>query len=82
MLIYENNERILITDKGMSNKTKRIVILTKDELRKTLSRLASEVVEKVKNLDELFLVGIPTRGIDLAAVLEKELFSKTSISHY
>ena len=33
----------------MANKTKRIEILTKDELRKTLSRLASQVVEKVKS---------------------------------
>ena len=61
----------------MSNKTKKIVILTKDELRKTLSRLTSEVIEKVKNLDNLLLVGIPTRGIYLAEVLENELFCKT-----
>ena len=63
----------------MSNKTKKIVILTKDELRKTLSRLTSEVIEKVKNLDNLLLVGIPTRGVDLAEVLEKELFYKTGL---
>ena len=63
----------------MSNKKKRIEILTRDELRKTLSRLTSEVVEKVKNLDNLILVGIPTRGIDLTAVLEKELFDKTGL---
>ncbi len=63
----------------MSNKTKRIVILTKDELRKTISRLTSEVVENVKNLDKLLLVGIPTRGINLTEVLEKELFSKTGL---
>ena len=63
----------------MSNKTKRIVILTKDELRKTLSRLTSEVIEKVKNLDNLLLVGIPTRGVDLTAVLERELFGKTGL---
>ena len=63
----------------MSNKTKRIEILTEVELRKTLSRLTSEIIEKVKNLDNLFLVGIPTRGIDLAEVLEKELFSRTRL---
>ena len=63
----------------MSNKTKRIVILTKEELRKTLYRLTSEVIEKVKNLDNLLLVGIPTRGIDLAQVLKKELFCKTGL---
>ncbi len=63
----------------MANQTKRIVILTEVELRKTLSRLTSEIIEKVKNLENLLLVGIPTRGIDLAEVLEKELFSKTGL---
>ncbi|KGF91196.1 MULTISPECIES: bifunctional pyr operon transcriptional regulator/uracil phosphoribosyltransferase PyrR [Prochlorococcus] len=63
----------------MSNKTKRIVILTEEELRKTLSRLTSEIIEKVKKLDNLLLVGIPTRGIDLAEVLEKELYFKTGL---
>ena len=59
----------------MPNKRERVVILTELELRKTLSRLTSEIIKKVKNLDKLLLVGIPTRGIDLAEVLEKELFS-------
>ena len=61
----------------MLNKTRRIEILTEVELRKTLLRLTSEIIEKVENLDNLLLVGIPTRGIDLAKVLEKELFDKT-----
>jgi len=63
----------------MSNKKKRIVILTENELKKTLSRLTSEIIEKVQNLDNLLLVGIPTRGVDLAEVLVKELFCKTGI---
>ena len=58
---------------------KRIVILTEVELRKTLSRLTFEIIEKVKNLENLLLVGIPTRGIDLTDVLEKELFSRTGL---
>ena len=63
----------------MTNKTKRVVILNEVELRKTLSRLTSEIIEKVKNLDNLLLVGIPTRGIDIAEVLEKQLFYKTGV---
>ena len=63
----------------MTNKSKRIVILSENELRKTLSRLTSEIIEKVQNLDNLLLVGIPTRGVDLAQVLEKELFCKTGV---
>ena len=61
----------------MAKKTKKIVILTEVELRKTISRLTSEIIEKVKKLDNLLLVGIPTRGIELTEVLEKELFSRT-----
>ena len=61
----------------MSNKSKRIVLLNEVELRETILRLTSEIIEKVKNLESLLLVGIPTRGIDLAIVLEKELFFKT-----
>jgi len=63
----------------MANKIKRTVILTEVELRKTISRLTSEIIEKVKKLDNLLLVGIPTRGIELTKVLEKELFAKTGI---
>ena len=63
----------------MANKTKRIVILSELEFRKTLLRLTSQIIEKVKNLDNLLLVGVPTRGIELADVLEKELFCKTGL---
>ena len=63
----------------MSNKKRRKVILSEIELAKTLSRLTSEIIERVKNLENLLLVGIPTRGIDLAEVLEKELFCKTGV---
>ena len=61
----------------MSNKKKRIVILTDIELRNTLSRLTSEIIEKVRNMDNLLLVGIPKRGIELTELRAKELFSKT-----
>ena len=63
----------------MSKKSKKIVILTEVELRKTISRLTCEIIEKVKKLDNLILIGIPTRGIALTEVLEKELFSRTGL---
>ena len=63
----------------MPNKTKKVIILSGVELRKTISRLTSEIIEKVKNLDNLLLVGIPTRGVDLAEILEKELSSKSFV---
>ena len=64
----------------MPNKTKRVVILNEVEIRKTLSRLTSEIIEKVKNLENLILIGIPTRGIDLTEVLAKELLSRTGLT--
>ena len=63
----------------MSNTDKRIVILNEAELGKTLSRLTSEIIEKVTNLNDILLVGIPTRGVYLAEVLEKEIYSKIGI---
>ena len=57
----------------MSNPDKRIVILTEYELRKTLSRLTFEIIERVSNIDNLLLIGIPTRGVHLAEVLGKEM---------
>ena len=63
----------------MSNSDKRIVILTENELRKTLSRLTFEIIEKVSNIDNLLLIGIPTRGIHLAEVLGKEIKNKTGV---
>ena len=63
----------------MSKNSKKIVILTEVELRKTISRLTSEIIEEVKEIGNLLLVGIPTRGIELTEVLEKELFSRTGL---
>ena len=59
---------------------KKIVILTEDELSKTNSRLTFEIIEKVSNIENLLLVGIPTRGVYLAEVLRKEMFAKTGIN--
>ncbi len=61
----------------MTNSDKRIVILTENELRKTLSRLTFEIIEKISDLNNVLLVGIPTRGIHLAEVLRQEMFIKT-----
>ncbi len=64
----------------MSNPKERIVILTEDELSKTLSRLTFEIIEKISDLDNLLLIGIPTRGVHLVEVLRKEMFTKTGVN--
>ncbi len=64
----------------MYKKEKRIIVLNEFELKKTLSRLTFEIVEKINNLDDLLLVGVPTRGVHLAEVLRKEMFSRTGVN--
>jgi pyrimidine operon attenuation protein/uracil phosphoribosyltransferase len=51
----------------------RLPLLSEPELRRTLDRLASQVLESVGASDELLLLGIPTRGVALAKVLAGRL---------
>ena len=51
----------------------RVEILSDPELGRTLSRLASQVLESVDDSRSLMLLGIPTRGVQLSRVLASEL---------
>ena len=55
----------------------RVEILSKEELARTLTRLSSQILESISNSKDLLLLGIPTRGIQLAEVLARELMEKT-----
>jgi len=52
---------------------KEIEILSKKELDRTIKRLASQILEKIPNINSLLLVGIPTRGVYLSKILAKHL---------
>ena len=52
---------------------RRIEILSERDLRKTLVRLATQVLEGVDDSERLMLLGIPTRGVQLSRVLALEL---------
>ena len=54
----------------------RVEILSEKELGRTISRLASQVLETVSDSQALLLLGIPTRGVQLSRVLAKELQEK------
>ena len=60
----------------MSNLEKRIEILTKDELRNVLKRLTTEILEKIDKPQNLILMGIPTRGVNLSEVIALEISKK------
>ena len=57
----------------MSNLEKRIEILTKAELRNVLKRLTTEILEKIDKPQNLILMGIPTRGVNLSEVIAFEI---------
>ncbi|WP_320676188.1 bifunctional pyr operon transcriptional regulator/uracil phosphoribosyltransferase PyrR [Prochlorococcus sp. MIT 1300] len=57
------------------NNDQRVEILSEQELGLTITRLASQVMESVKDIGDLVLLGIPTRGVHLSRVLAKELES-------
>ncbi len=58
-------------------KRERVEILSEKELSRTVSRLASQVLESVSDCNQLLLLGIPTRGVHLSKVLARELEDKT-----
>tara|TARA_Y100001970_G_scaffold261143_1_gene343951 strand:+ start:635 stop:1171 length:537 start_codon:yes stop_codon:yes gene_type:complete len=64
----------------MSNQEKRIEILTKEELRNTISRLTSEILEKVSDIKNSLLLGIPTRGVHLTEVLAIEIQKRIGLN--
>lgn len=53
--------------------TQIIEILSAEELRRTVNRLASQVIEHAGDLSALALVGIYTRGVTLAKMLARQI---------
>ncbi len=56
-----------------STKAKVVEILSSEELRRTVTRLASQIVEKTRDLSQLVLLGIHTRGVPLAELLARQI---------
>lgn len=50
-----------------------VEILSADELRRTLTRLASQIVERAGDLSKIVLLGIYTRGVPLAEMLARQI---------
>ena len=51
----------------------RLELLSAQDLGRTLDRLASQILESAADSRDLVLLGIPTRGVALAAVLAQRL---------
>ena len=57
------------------------ILMTAEDIRRTLARIAHEIIERNKSTDHLVLVGIHTRGVPLARRLSDniESFEKSRI---
>ncbi len=50
-----------------------VEILSAEELRRTVNRLASQIVEKSRDISQLVLLGIHTRGVPFAHLLARQI---------
>ncbi len=50
-----------------------VEILSADEIRRTITRVASEINERCQDLSQVVLVGIQTKGVPLARMLAKQI---------
>jgi pyrimidine operon attenuation protein/uracil phosphoribosyltransferase len=53
--------------------TKSAVVMDADRISRTLTRIAHEIVERNKGVDDLALVGVRTRGVHIARRLARTL---------
>ena len=59
-----------------------VTILSAEEIRRTINRLASQIIETSGDLANIILLGIHTRGVPLAYLLAKqiELLEETTVA--
>lgn len=57
----------------MSNIVKKNVIMDSEAIRRALVRIAHEIIEKNKGVEDVVIVGIRTRGVPLAQRIASEI---------
>lgn len=55
------------------------VIMTQDDIKRTLARIAHEVIERHKNLETIVIIGMHTRGVPLARRLAANIETFTGL---
>ncbi|MDJ0688555.1 MAG: bifunctional pyr operon transcriptional regulator/uracil phosphoribosyltransferase PyrR [Xenococcaceae cyanobacterium MO_188.B32] len=59
---------------------KVVEILSEEEIRRTITRLASQIIEKSEDLSQIVLLGIHTKGVPLASLLAQQIEILENIS--
>ena len=68
------------THESMNASTKVVDILSPQEIRRTITRLSSQIIERTRDLSRLVLIGIHTRGVPLAELLAKQIETLEGVS--
>ncbi|MFN6068322.1 MAG: bifunctional pyr operon transcriptional regulator/uracil phosphoribosyltransferase, partial [Pseudanabaena sp.] len=55
------------------SQSKIVEILSADELRRTINRLASQIVEASDDLSNVVLLGVYTRGVPLGVAISRQI---------
>jgi pyrimidine operon attenuation protein / uracil phosphoribosyltransferase len=58
---------------GLAMNSQTIEILSPEEMRRTINRMASEIIERCRDLSQVALVGIHTRGVPLAKLIGHQI---------
>jgi pyrimidine operon attenuation protein/uracil phosphoribosyltransferase len=58
------------------------IVMTAEDIRRTIARIAHEIIERNKDIEQLLLVGLHTRGVPLAKRLAEniELYEKSKLT--
>lgn len=59
---------------------KIVEILSAEELRRTIARIASQIIERADDLSQLVLLGIYTRGVPLARLIAHQITALENVS--
>src|SRR5512135_1540788 len=60
-------------------KTAQRVLLDEEQVRRTLSRIAHEIIERNDDLESVALVGIHTRGVPLAQRIRRLVAERSGV---
>jgi pyrimidine operon attenuation protein/uracil phosphoribosyltransferase len=55
------------------------IVMTKEDIRRTLARIAHEIIERNKVIEQVMLIGMHTRGVPLARRLSASIEGFTGI---
>ncbi len=55
----------------------KYVLMSEEDMLRTIKRISHEIIEKVKHIDNVVLVGIKTRGVPIAKMIKEEIEKAT-----